>query len=82
METIGPLRSRTDQIGARVYWGTVKCEYDASDNILYWGAHHLENAGTDLIDWVVKKFSYDASDNLTDINRQTTSWDARATGWP
>ena len=78
MESIGPLRSREQQIQADVYWGEVRIDYDGSANVEYVSTHHEHKADEGWTDWVVHKFTTGAN-GVTRIERLTGSYTNRAT---
>ena len=63
------------------YFPRVKYEYDQYGRIIYKG----ENANYTAVDsdttWIITKYSYDGSGNVTESRVRTTSWTNRSSGW-
>ena len=66
---------------AQYYYNAIKLEYNANGQVAYRGEHTTFNAATSDVNWVIKKYYYDAQGRMIDIKIRTTSWDNRAVGW-
>ena len=62
-------------------WQDEKVAYDVSGNIIYVGQSVVHNPSTVTgNNWWILKITYDASDNITDIEGPLAgNWDTRAT---
>jgi hypothetical protein len=62
--------------------GDQRYEYNADDNVIYSGTHSLQDADPDDLNWMVSKYTWDASNNCTRIETLVGSWTGRALlGW-
>lgn len=49
------------------HWPRIKIGYDSSGNVVYRGLHANMNAAVSSGEWMIFKYIYDSSENLTDI---------------
>ena len=60
------------------HWPRIKLGYDSDDNLVYRGLHANMNASTSDGNWMIFKYAYDSSDNITDIKGPVKgSWEDR-----
>ena len=79
IETIAGVLDREQRIALDGFWGDIRYEYDGSGNVIYKGATIFHKAATDTEVWVVWKYTYDVSDNVTRIEGPLAgTWDGRA----
>ena len=74
----GGFLSNRDIIAANMHFPQAKFEY-SSGMIVFSGNHYVHKAATSHPKWMVKKYTYDGSNNLIDIQQLEGAWDDRAT---
>lgn len=52
-----------------------------SGNMDYYGVNASASAADGATDWVIFKFTYDGSSNITKIQSKVGTWTSRASGW-
>ena len=60
-------------------WATAMVTNLYAGMIVFSGNHYVHKAATSHPKWMVKKYTYDGSNNLIDIQQLEGAWDDRAT---
>ena len=74
----GGFSSNQDIIAANMHFPMARFTYSGG-LIEYSGNHYVHGAATSHPKWVIRKYTYDGSSNLTLIEQLEGVWDDRAT---